>query len=62
MLEQPCRPEKERCRLLGSKCFSHIQQVDYSRKQCSAFPGTDGGLIKDTGLLDDGGFVIVVGA
>lgn len=62
MLEQ-FRCSKEECRrLLRSKSLPDIKQVHYSREECSAFSRTNWRFIENPGFLDDGGFVVIVGA
>ena len=60
VLEKLRRPE-EQCRsLLCAERLADIEEVDNAREQRPALAGAYGGFIEDTGLLDDGGLIVVV--
>jgi len=62
MLEQFSSSKKQRCRLLGPKCLSDIEQVNNACQERSAFPRTNWRFIEDSSLLYDCSFVVVIGA
>jgi hypothetical protein len=62
MLEQLCGSKEQSCRFLCPECLADIEQIHDTRKEGPALSWTDGGFIEDTGLLDNGGFVVVIGA
>ena len=62
MLKQFGRAKEQRRRLLRAERLPDIEEEHDPGEQCPASSWTDGRVVEDACLLDDGGLVVVVGA
>lgn len=62
ILEQLSSTKEQVRSFLSAEGLSQVEQVDDSREEGPAFSWTDVGFVEDASLLDDGAFVVVVGA